>query len=78
MAAVRFLSAAIEATGATLILRSARVDQALRINGLLGLAGPVILITVTALGVTGMAGKIHAGKILLIFMGVYLILYGSR
>ena len=78
MAAVRFVSATIEMAGAIFILRSGRVDAALRINGLLGLVGPVILITVTLLGVAGLAGRIQGGKMVLIFMGVYLILFGSR
>lgn len=78
MAAVRFVSAAIEATAAILMLRIGRVDAALRINGVLGLVGPTILIVVTALGVAGMAGRIPLAKIALICAGVYLILYGSR
>ena len=78
MAVVRYVSAAIEATAATVMLRMGRVDTALRINGLLGLVGPAILITVTALGVAGMAGRLQIGKIALIGAGVYLILYGSR
>lgn len=78
MGVVRAVSAAIETTGALLILRAAHVEEALQINALLGLAGPIVLIVVTTLGVIGMAGRIHPAKILLIFIGVYLILYGSR
>src|SRR5579875_2325722 len=73
MALVRFLSASIEATAAFLMLRGNRVDTALRINGLLGLVGPTILLATTALGVVGLSGRIQAAKIGLIFMGVYLI-----
>lgn len=78
MATVRFVSATVEFTAALLMLRFGRVDTALRINGVLGLVGPVILILTTALGVAGMAGRVQVGKIALIFVGVYLILYGSR
>jgi hypothetical protein len=78
MAAIRLLSASIEVTGALLILRFGRVDTALRINGLLGLVGPTILVGVTLLGVAGLAGRIVPAKIAIIFIGVYLILYGSR
>lgn len=78
MAAVRMVSASIEFTAAVLMLRFGRVETALRINGILGLVGPVILILTTALGVAGMAGRIQLGKIALIFAGVYLILYASR
>lgn len=78
MASVRFVSSAIECTAAILMLRFGRVDSALRINGILGLVGPTVLIVTSALGVAGMAGRIQVGKVLLIFAGVYLILYGSR
>lgn len=78
MATVRFVSATIEATAAFLMLRMGRVETALRINGILGLVGPAILVTTTALGVAGMAGRVPAAKIAVIACGVYLILYGSR
>ena len=78
MAAMRFVSSAIECTAAIFMLRVGRVETALRINGLLGLVGPFILIAVTTLGVVGLAGKLQVGKIVLVFAGVYLILYGSR
>jgi hypothetical protein len=78
MAAIRLLSASIEITAALLMLRLNRVEAALRINGVLGLVGPTILIAVTLLGVVGLAGRIAPAKIVLIFAGVYLILYGSR
>ena len=78
MAIIRFLSATIEFTAALLMLRFGRVETALRINGVLGLVGPIVLILTTAFGVAGMAGRIQFGKLALIFAGVYLILYGSR
>lgn len=78
MATVRFVSASIEFTAAVLMLRFGKVETAIRINGALGLVGPIVLITTTALGVAGMAGKIPVAKVALIFAGVYLILYGSR
>ena len=78
MAGIRILSAATEFTAALLMLRSGRVETALRINGFLGLVGPAILVTTTALGIAGLAGKIAWAKVGLICAGVYLILYGSR
>lgn len=78
MATIRFISASIETAAAILMLRSGRVEAALRINGILGLVGPTILISVTLMGVLGLAGKLPVGKILLIFMGVYLIIFGSK
>lgn len=78
MATVRFISASIECTAAVFMLRSTRVEAALRINGMLGMVGPLILVATTALGVAGLAGRLEVGKLLLIFMGVYLIFFGSR
>ncbi len=78
MAVVRIVSACTEFTAAMFMLRAGRVEAALRINGFLGLVGPAILISTTALGVAGLAGRIPVGKIALIATGVYLILYGSR
>lgn len=78
MALVRFISAGVEITAALLMLRYNRVDTALRINGVLGLVGPAILLVVTTVGVVGLSGKLNPAKIALIFIGVYLILFGSR
>jgi hypothetical protein len=78
MAMIRFLSASVEITAAILMLRYNRVETALRINGVLGLVGPAILLVVTTLGVVGLSARLSAAKIALIFMGVYLILFGSR
>lgn len=78
MALVRLISASVELTAAILMLRYNRIDTALRINGILGLVGPAILLVVTTVGVVGLAGRLNPAKTALIFIGVYLILYGSR
>jgi hypothetical protein len=78
MAAVRFVSAALEATAATLMLRAGRVEAALRINGVLGLVGPLVLIAVTGLGLVGLSSRVPLDRLLLVLVGVYLILYGTR
>ncbi len=77
MALVRFISASIEFTAAMLILRLGRVEPALRVNAVLGLIGPTILVLVTGLGIVGLAGKVSPGKLSLIFFGVLLILAGT-
>lgn len=56
MALLRLLSATIEITAALLMVRSGRIADAVRINGLLGLIGPLVLASVTALGLVGLAG----------------------
>lgn len=78
MAAVRVLGAIIEIIAAALMVRYNRVDVALKINAILGLAGPLVLIAVTVLGVVGLSGRVAPYKLTLIFIGVYLMLLGSN
>lgn len=78
MALFRMISAAIEVTAAMLMLKFGRVETAVQINALLGLVGPVILITVSALGLAGLAGKVPLSKLALLGAGVALILIALR
>lgn len=78
MAAVRFLSAGIELTAASLMLYFNRVETALQINAGLALVGPMVLITVTALGLVGLAGRISVAGLLTVALGVVLIFLGLR
>lgn len=78
MALLRLLSATVEVTAALLMLRFGRVETAFKINAVLGLVGPFVLIGVTSLGLFGMAGKVSYDKIIAIVAGVILILYGAR
>lgn len=78
MIIIRVISAMIELTGAFLMWRYARLDMAVRINGFLGLAGPLVLTTTMLLGVAGLtASRMPLGKIVWIGMGVGLILWGT-
>ncbi|HEY8426441.1 MAG TPA: DUF2619 domain-containing protein [Limnochordales bacterium] len=77
MALLRLLSATLEITAAILMVRSGRVADALRINGLLGLVGPLVLATVTALGLVGLAeaGRLSPVRMATLAVAVLLILY---
>jgi len=77
MVAVRLLSAGIELTGALLMWRLGRLETAVRINGFLGLVGPLILTTTMLLGIAGLATRLPLGKLLWIGAGVLLILVGT-
>lgn len=78
MILIRFLSASIEFTGAFLMWRYQRLDTAVRINGLLGLAGPIILTSTMLLGIAGLAAtKVPVAKIAWIGAGVAMILWGT-
>lgn len=76
MAGLRILSAAVEFTAAMVMLKLNRVDAALKVNAVLALVGPVILMVVTVLGIAGLAGKIPLHKMIWILIGAGLIFYG--
>ncbi len=77
MAVLRFVSALLIFTAAVLMLEYNSVPWALRLNALLGLVGPVIMITASVLGIADMAGEISWSKLAIIIFGVVLILYGT-
>lgn len=74
----RMLSACIEVLAALLLLRMTDARAMLRLNGALGLVGPLIFITVSGLGLAASLGKIQPGKLLVILLGVVLVLWGTR
>jgi hypothetical protein len=76
MAGIRLLSASIEFTAAMLILMYGRVETAFKINALLALVGPAVLLTVTTLGLIGLAGKISPSGMMSVILGVILIFVG--
>ncbi|HEY8497120.1 MAG TPA: YqhV family protein [Limnochordales bacterium] len=78
MAVVRIISSAIELTAALLMLRLGRLDAAVQINAALGMVGPLVLVTVTLLGVVGLAGKIPLARLALLSLGVMLVILGAR
>lgn len=78
MALVRLISAVTELTGAYLMIRLNRLDAAVRVNALLGLIGPLVLLAATTIGVVGLADRLSPPKLFLILAGVGLILLGTR
>lgn len=78
MAGMRILSGLIELSAAMLMLKLNRVDQALKVNALLALVGPTVMIAVTAVGLMGMAGKVSPGKMFFIVLGAGMIFWGVR
>lgn len=76
MAGIRLLSASIEFTAAMLMLMYGRVETAFKINALLALVGPTVLLTVTTLGLIGLAGKISPSGMMSVILGVILIFIG--
>lgn len=76
MALIRVLSCLIELTAAILMLKFNKIESALKINAVLAFVGPIILMSVMALGLFGMAGKVPSSKMVIIAIGVILIFYG--
>jgi hypothetical protein len=78
MVLIRLLSATLEFTAAFLMWRFHRLDTAVRINGFLGMVGPLILTSTMLLGVAGLAvGKIPLAKMVWIGIGVLFIIWGT-
>jgi hypothetical protein len=80
MAVLRYLSAAVELTAATLMLRYGKVSTAVSINAALGLFGPTLFVIVSAVGIWGLAqsGSVSWARLAMIFAGVILIVYAAR
>lgn len=77
MAAVRFVSASIEATAAFIMLRGS-LERAVGLNAVLGLVGPTIFAIVSALGIVGLAGRVSPLRMALVSAGVLLVLASTR
>ena len=76
MAVIRMMSGFIEFSAGLIMLKLDRVEHAMKINVLLALIGPMVLITVTTIGLAGLAGKVSPSKMLIIGTGVVLIFIG--
>lgn len=78
MALLRLLAGSIEITAGLLMLKLGKVQTALKINGALGLIGPIILTLVGALGLIGLRYHLSWPKLGLTALGVILIFLGTR
>lgn len=78
MRLARMLSACIEVFAALMLLRMADPRAMLRLNSLLGLVGPAIFITVSALGLAASPGRLQPGRVLVVLLGIALVVWGTR
>lgn len=78
MAFLRLISGSLELLAAILMMRHRSVETALRINGVLGLVGPTILVLVNLFGIAGLATRVFPYRLALVAVGVLCILLGSR
>ncbi|MFW5787646.1 MAG: DUF2619 domain-containing protein [Halanaerobiales bacterium] len=78
MVLIRLLSGLTELTAAAIMKHYQNIEIALRINAILGIIGPVILIIVTFLGLVGISDELSLKQVLLIALGIILIFLGTR
>jgi hypothetical protein len=78
MAYLRVIGAGVEIAAAILMLKMNTIEAALRINAVLGLLGPVVLIAVSALGLWGLVGRVSFTKLVMTLCGAILIIAGTR
>ena len=78
MVLLRIISSLIELSAAGLMYYFKSIETAIRINALLGLVGPLILILVSFLGLVGICNQLSLKNIILIGTGVILIILGTR
>ena len=78
MALVRVISGLLEIGVALVFLKLGKVESALRMNTFLGLVGPLVFLTVSALGIAAVAVKLSWPKIGLICLGIILVLIGTK
>ncbi|HXL03467.1 MAG: YqhV family protein [Firmicutes bacterium] len=77
MASLRVIGAGVEIAAAILMLKVNTVETALRINAVLGLIGPVVLIAVSILGLWGLVERVSFTKLVMTLCGVILIIAGT-
>jgi hypothetical protein len=76
MGLIRLFSGFIEISAGIMMIYFHNVETALKINALLALIGPMMMIIVTSLGLIGIAGSVSLEKMLIILCGVVLIFFG--
>ncbi len=77
MGLLRILSGLLEIAGALLCMRYNRVSVSLRVNSLLGLAGPLFFLAVGAIGLVSVSSSLRPVKMLLLALGILLVLWGT-
>lgn len=78
MALLRFVSGCIEVIAAGIMFRLGTVNNALKINAVLGLIGPLVMVLVSALGLVAIAVKVPPTRTIMVAAGVLIILFATR
>ncbi|THF75914.1 YqhV family protein [Cohnella fermenti] len=76
MALLRLFSGSIELTAALVMLKLNDVQKALAVNSMLALAGPMVLLATTTIGLVGLADKLSPMRFVWVTVGVACLLVG--
>lgn len=77
MVYLRFSLAIISLIAVYLMFKYPTVEAGLRINAVLAITNPLILLLINLVGVTGLAGKVPLGKLVMILLGAVFIVIGT-
>lgn len=74
----RAVSAVLEVTIALALWRMTDARSMLRLNAMLGMAGPLVFITVSALGLAATVDRLQPHKLGMVFLGIVMVILGTR
>ena len=77
MGLLRLLSGLVEIGGAIACLRYNSIPAALRINSMIGLAGPIFFLVVGGIGLVAVASRLSGVKVAALCLGMLLVLWGT-
>ena len=76
MGLLRIVSSFLELCAAILIFYFNDVKEALVVNSMLAIIGPIIFMTITSIGLVQISHSLSFGKLILIVLGIAFILIG--
>lgn len=74
---LRFLLAIISLVAVYLMIKFPTVEAGLRINAVLAISNPAILLLINLVGVSGMANKMDPSKLIFVLLGAIFIMLGT-
>lgn len=77
MAFLRIFAGSIEVMAAFLMIYFNRIETSLQINSILALIGPLIMLSVTTVGLVGLAGQVSLTKLVVILFGACCIIFAT-
>lgn len=78
MALIRVSFGLASLVGGLLMLIKNDIQLAIRINSIIGSIGPLIFLSVSALGVVGLSNAVHPGRLALLLTGVLLVFWETQ